>query len=166
MSTKVLDLLAPFPRPHLEQICSIKFTQPPLLGPHFLNPLRCGHHIWKPSLVLRSAMLRSHCHISYDREALRNTYPGRGTAATNFRKGVAKLGLKGALIEVPRGVKSRGGGHTCCLPCPLLTQIQWTIIRSRYLRRIFRLLWTPWVAIPRQWGIQSKSVMRDTKICS
>ena len=34
------------PCPHLELICSIKFTQPPLRIRFSVNPLRCGHHTW------------------------------------------------------------------------------------------------------------------------
>ena len=79
-------------------------------------------------------------------------FPGRGAAATNFRKGVAKLDLKGALMEVPRGLKVEEEEEEAedtpaqpqCLTRPLLTRIQWTIIRSRSLmRRIFG--GTPWV---------------------
>ena len=38
-SAKFLDFLPPAPCPHLELICSMKFMQPPLLHPHFHDPL-------------------------------------------------------------------------------------------------------------------------------
>ena len=56
MSAKFSDFLTPSPHcPHLELICSIKFPQPPLLRPLFLDPLRCGHHIWKLPLAAAKA---------------------------------------------------------------------------------------------------------------
>ena len=48
MSAKFLGFFtAPFPCPHFDLIYTTKSTQPPLLDLLFLDPLQCGHHIWK-----------------------------------------------------------------------------------------------------------------------
>ena len=63
-SAKFSAFLTPFPPcPHLELICSIEFTQPPLLRPLFPDPpppLRCRHHIWNAPWELISVSEGGH----------------------------------------------------------------------------------------------------------